>query len=90
MDEGQRSYYKYLLNHPILSHTEEKETLKLVAKGDTVAREKMVLHNMKLVYQIAWKSNNHLPLDDRFQAGILGLYKALDKFNLAKGKRFST
>ena len=90
MDEGQRSYYKHLLNHPILSHIEEKETLKLVAKGDTTAREKMVLHNLRLVFNIAAKSKNHLPLDDRFGAGCEALYRALDKFDTSKGGRFST
>ncbi len=45
---------------------------------------------MKLVYREAGISNSYIPFDDRFQAGILGLYKALSKFDLTKGLRFST
>ncbi len=91
MDEGQRdSYYKNLLNHSILSRAEERETLELVAKGDIAAREKMVLHNLRLVFDIAAKNKSDLPLDDKFNAGCEALYRALDKFDLSKGKRFST
>ncbi len=91
MDEGQRDeYYKHLLNHPILSHIEERETLELVANGNVAAREKMVLHNLRLVFKIAVRNKSDLPLDDKFSVGCEALYKALDKFDLSKGERFST
>lgn len=90
MDEDQNYHYKNLLNHPILGHREERETLRLSATGSSEAREKMVLHNMRLVYREAGISNSYIPFDDRFQAGILGLYKALSKFDITKGLRFST
>ncbi len=91
IDEDQRdNYYKNLLNHPILSRTDERETLELVAKGDVKAREKMVLHNLRLVFSIAAKSKSSLPLDDCFSAGCEAIYRALDKFDLSKNMRFST
>lgn len=89
-DSWQNKSYSHLLKHPILSHSEERKTLELVAKGDATAREKMVLHNLRLVYSIAAKVSSSLPFDDRFQAGIEGAYKALSKFDLSKGERFST
>ncbi len=90
IDEGQRDYYKHLLNHPLLSHGEEREILELVANGNIAAREKMVLHNLRLVFNIAAKNKSDLPLDDKFGAGCEALYRALDKFDLSKGERFST
>ncbi len=90
IDDPKNEYYKNLLNHPILSHSEERETLKLVAIGNIAAREKMVLHNLRLVFNIAARNKSDLPLDDKFGAGCEALYRALDKFDLSKGERFST
>ncbi len=90
IDDPRNEYYKNLLNHPILSHSEERETLKLVAIGNIAAREKMVLHNLRLVFNIAAKNKSDLPLDDKFGAGCEALYRALDKFDLSKNMRFST
>ncbi len=91
MDKDQRdNYYKNLLNHPILSYAEERKTLELVAKGNIAAREKMVLHNLRLVFDIAARSKSSLSLDDCFGAGCEALYRALNKFDLSKGERFST
>ncbi len=62
--------YKDLLDHPILSRKEQRETLERVALGDKQAKEKMILHNVKLAHRMATSSNSSLPFDDKFQAGF--------------------
>lgn len=55
------------------------------------AYEKMVLSNLRLVVWIAKKYQGRgVELADLVQAGSLGLLRAIDKFNPARGNRFST
>lgn len=56
-----------------------------------VARNRFVVANLRLVISIARKFNNgRLPLADLIQEGNLGLIRAVARYDLAKGCRFST
>jgi RNA polymerase sporulation-specific sigma factor len=60
-------------------------------KGDKAAREKFIVGNMRLVLSLVkrfWAKNANA--DDVFQAGCVGLIKAIDNFDLSVGVKFST
>ena len=63
-------------------------------KGKQEAKEMICKKNMKLVYDIAKKYvnyyNNKLEIDDLFQAGMIGLLKASEKYNKKLNTAFST
>lgn len=56
-----------------------------------MAKNDLIEANLRLVIHIANRYRNHpLPLMDLIQEGNLGLMKAVDKFEVDKGYRFST
>lgn len=72
--------------------TKESETLLLKAtNGDKYAREQFIVANMRLVLSIIkrFKLKNACS-DDVFQAGVIGLIKAIDNFDTSVGVKFST
>ena len=79
--------------HLRLSHVEEIELCKLAQNGCTKSMERMVTHNLGLVNNITKKlyyKNEQYSYDDMFQEGVIGLMKAINKFNPKEGCRFST
>ena len=54
------------------------------------ARDRFVLANLRLVAHIAGKHGGSAPLEDRLQAGTLGLMRGAEKFDPTKGYKFST
>lgn len=84
-------YKQVIVEHPILSPTEELELAKKVRTGDKIAKEKFIYSNLCLVMRIA-KLYSNVPIDflDLVQEGNLGLLKAVEMFDYTKGYRFST
>ena len=82
------------VNTATLPKLTEKETFALLEKaksGDENAREEFIGANMRLVLSIIkrfWTKNKSS--DDVFQAGCIGLIKAIDNFDLSVGVKFST
>ncbi len=74
-----------------LSAEEEAECFRLMKKGDDGAREKLILHNLRLVAHIVKKyytaGENQ---EDLISIGTIGLIKAIDSFNIENGTRFAT
>ena len=67
------------------------EILKKIKAGDKKARAKFIEDNQGLVYKIAKSYNNcGVEFDDLIQEGNYGLMKAIEKFDVNKGFRFST
>ena len=84
-------YLKEVSIYPTLNKEEEIEILKKIKKGDEAAYEFFINSNLKLVISIAKKYQNpYLELEDIIQEGNLGLIKALEKFDISKGYKFST
>lgn len=75
----------------VLKESEKIELLKKIENGDTLAREKLINGNLKLVLSVIQRfTTRGEPLDDLFQVGCIGLIKAIDNFDINLGVRFST
>ena len=76
---------------PKLSAEENDRLMKALKGGDRAAREKFIVGNMRLVLSLVkrfWAKNANA--DDVFQAGCVGLIKAIDHFDLKFNVKFST
>lgn len=60
-------------------------------EGDRAARERLIEGNLGLVHHIIrrFAGRGH-EMEDLFQIGVIGLMKAIDKFDLGLGVKFST
>ena len=77
--------------HPLLTADEEIELSQRIERGDLAAKERMINANLRLVISIARKYQGQgLPLGDLIQEGMLGLIRAVEKFDWRKGFKFST
>ena len=76
-----------------LSHVEEIELCKSAQDGCEKSLERMVTSNLGLVSKLTKKmyfKNEQYSFEDMFQEGVIGLMKAIRKFDPKEGCRFST
>lgn len=84
-------YMKEAGSYALLTQEEEIKLAQAFAVGDMFAREALVNHNLRLVISIAKHyMGRGLALLDLIQEGNCGLMRAVDKFEVEKGFRFST
>lgn len=75
----------------LLSRAEEVALAARIQRGDALAREHLIRANLRLVIKIARSYENlGMPLLDLINEGNLGLMKAVEKFDPAKGGKLST
>lgn len=82
-------YLKEINKIPLLSRNEETDLALKAARGDTVARDKIVSSNLRFVVNVAKKYQNHgLELEDLISEGNIGLLTAIERFDVSKGYHF--
>lgn len=86
-------YYEEINNIPSLSFEETKELSIRIKNGDNEAKKRFIEGNLKLVVMLArnyYNSNGRTLLLDLIQAGNIGLMRAVNKYDINLGYRFST
>lgn len=76
---------------PVLTDEESIILLNRIKQGDKLARRKFIVSNTRLVLSLVkrfWAKKANA--DDIFQAGCIGLIKAIDNFDTSVGVKFST
>ena len=77
--------------HPLLTAAEEVVLAKAVERGDQAAKDRMINSNLRLVVSIAKRYRGRgVPFGDLIQDGVIGLNRAVEKFDHRKGFKFST
>jgi RNA polymerase primary sigma factor len=75
----------------LLTAADEVALAKRVERGDAQAKEDMINANLRLVISIAKRYQGlGLPLLDLIQEGVIGLNRAVEKFDWRRGFKFST
>jgi RNA polymerase primary sigma factor len=86
-----RLYAREIGNVPLLTREDERELAARVHAGDMAARDRMIRANLRLVVKIAHDFEGHgLPFLDLISEGNMGLMKAVERFDPAKGAKLST
>lgn len=76
---------------PLLDKNDESELAEKIKSGDDLARRKLIVANLRLVVKIAHAYKGFgLPLCDLISEGNIGLIRAAEKFDPAKGANFGT
>jgi len=73
-----------------LTPEEEKECIELFKKGDELAKERLINHNLRLVAHIVKKYSTAGEADDFISVGVIGLIKAINTYQPEKGTQLST
>src|SRR6202451_1213504 len=90
-DSGIKIYLREIGQIPLLTPAQEIELAAKIKKGDKAARSLMIRSNLRLVVKIAHDyANLGLPLLDLISEGNIGLMKAVERFDPAKGGKLST
>jgi len=77
--------------YKLLTAAEEVALAKRIERGDASAKERMINSNLRLVISIARRYQGHgVPLGDLIQEGVIGLNRAVEKFDWRRGFKFST
>jgi len=77
--------------HSLLTAKEEIDLAQRIERGDLAAKERMINSNLRLVVSQARRYQGHgLPMEDLVQEGMLGLIRAVEKFDWRRGFKFST
>src|SRR4051795_5540550 len=84
-------FLRDIAQRPLLTASEEVELAKRIERGDQAAKNRMIESNLRLVVANAKRYRGlGLPFLDLIQEGILGLIRAVEKFDYRRGFKFST
>jgi RNA polymerase nonessential primary-like sigma factor len=89
--DATQHYLNQIGTRALLTAPQEVHFATLAKSGDFAARQTMIEHNLRLVVSIAKHYiNRGVVLLDMIEEGNIGLMRAIDKFEPARGFRFST
>ncbi len=89
--DATRIYLNEIGSSRLLTAEEEVRLARMAQEGDNLARQNMIVSNLRLVVKIARRYlYRGLPLLDLIEEGNLGLIRAVEKFDPERGFRFST
>ena len=90
-DSSLRVYLREISKTALLTPEEEVKLAARIKRGDKEARTHMIKANLRLVVKIAQDYAGYgLPLADLISEGNIGLMKAVERFDPAKGGKLST
>lgn len=90
-DDAVKMYLKEIGKITLLTKDDECLLAKEMAEGDSTAKDMLVVSNLRLVVSIAKKyTGRGILFLDLIQEGNIGLIRAVEKFDYAKGFKFST
>ena len=90
-EKSVKLYLQEIDKIPLLTPDEERVTAKMAAEGDINAKKRLIESNLRLVASIAKKYVGcGLDFLDLIEEGNIGLLKAVERFDYAKGFRFSS
>ena len=90
-DDPVRMYLREIGRIPLLTSEEELDLAKRVLENDEEAKKKLAESNLRLVVSIAKRYvGRGMLFLDLIQEGNIGLMKAVEKFDVSKGYKFST
>lgn len=90
-DELLNSYLKDIAKYKVLDSSEVAILVSKAQNGDMKAREKLITSNLRFVVTIAKQYQNRgIALIDLISAGVEGLIKSVDKFDVTRGTVFLT
>ena len=91
IEDSSRLYLLEIGKIPLCSIEEEIELTTRIYNGDELARNRLIEANMRLIVSVAKKyTYSGVPLSDLIQEGVLGLNRAIEKFDYTRGFKFST
>ena len=74
-----------------LSKEEEEFYLVMASDGDTMAKDKLIEHNLRLVVFLAKKyENTNVDLEDLVSIGTIGLIKGVNTYKMGKNIKLAT
>jgi RNA polymerase primary sigma factor len=84
-------FLRAISRHRLLTAAEEVELARLIERGDQAAKGRMIECNLRLVVSNAKRYRGlGVPFLDLIQEGMLGLIRAVEKFDYRRGFKFST
>jgi RNA polymerase primary sigma factor len=84
-------YLREIAREKLLTPEQEVALAARIKRGDKAAREKMITANLRLVVKLATDyAHLGLPLLDLISEGNIGLMRAVERFDPAKGGKLST
>ena len=85
------AYLREMARLPRLTPAQVRILAEQVAQGHPTARTTLIEGNLRLVVAVARRYQHHgLSLEDLIQEGNIGLLRAVDKYDVRHGTRFST
>lgn len=85
--------YSQLLQHDLLSRSEEVQLIREAQSGNEMSRERLILLNMRFCHKIALgyaRPDQGVFAEDLMGDAVEGLMRAIDKFSIEMGYRLST